>query len=485
MSKKHNSPNSQKASSKKSGKKIAQLRKEISDLEKSLTPEMIEKVSAQVIASQSNALYGGIANTAENYLSKTVMVNPNAPEDTLQANVSVPTAAAIGPVALVEKPYVYGYTSDFSGSAQFRMIFPFNAINAHFGHTGKLQCMVQNQIVTQEDILPFVRAFWFKNPFESNRSYEIYVYKKYQERYQYKLIAELDDYVFEYPEWHPLHGKFTIDDARNLLDNLRKVDEVVVSSENLKRLLVELGVNTPITLMPNLLPKAYYGTDISKRYRLKDIAKPTILYNGTNYHYGNSNGDFDGPIKEFILKNLDNYNFIFMGVGRRLDGSLTLPDYLQVPAKEGRIKIMPHYAPTEYPYALRQLRPDFVIAPLAECAFNEAKSDLRYLESASTGAIFIGQSFANGNSPYKYCRNVFEKASDIEEIVNRLLNKDTFNEALKLQYEELNTRWLDDVNNLLNIVKIFGEGLNGVQLTPEHEQYNQFKNRLDEDGFFR
>lgn len=485
MSKKQNSQNSSKASSKNSSKKIAQLRKEISDLEKSLTPEMIEKVSAQVIASQSNALYGGIANTAENYLSKTVMVNPNAPEDTLQATVSVPTAAAIGPVALVEKPYVYGYTSDFSGSAQFRMIFPFNSINAHFGHTGKLQCMVQNQIVTQEDILPFVRAFWFKNPFESNRSYEIYVYKKYQEKYQYKLIAELDDYVFEYPEWHPLHGKFTIDDARNLLDNLRKVDEVVVSSENLKRLLVELGVNTPITLMPNLLPKAYYGTDISKRYRLKDLAKPTILYNGTNYHYGNTNGDFDGPIKEFILKNLDTCNFIFMGVGRRLDGSLTLPNYLQIPAKEGKIKIMPHYAPTEYPYALRQLRPDFVIAPLVECAFNEAKSDLRYLEAAATGAIFIGQSFSNGNSPYKYCRNVFDKASDIEDIINRLTDKDNFNEALKLQYEELNTRWLDDVNNLLNIVKIFGDGIKGVQLTTEHEQYTQFKNRLDEDGFFR
>jgi hypothetical protein len=469
----------------KSSQKIAQLKKELKDLEKTLTPEMIEKVSAQVIAAQSNQLYKGIGETADNYLSKAVIVNPVSPEDTLQANVSVPSAAAIGPVSLVEKPYIYGYTSDYSGSAQFRLIFPFNSINSHFGHTGKIQCMVQNQIITQEDILPFVRAFWFKNPYESNRAYEIFVYKKYQEKYQYKLIAELDDYVFEYPEWHPLFGKFTIDNARTLIDNLRKVDEVIVASENLKKLLIDLGVNTPINVLPNMLPKAYYGTDVNMRYRLKDLVKPTILYNGTNYHYGRTNGDFDGPIKDFIVNNLDNYNFIFMGVGRRADGSLTLPDYLQQPAKEGRIKIMPHYAATEYPYALRQLRPDFVIAPLAECKFNEAKSDLRYLESAAAGAIFIGQVFSNGNSPYQFCRNTFETTEDIESTITRNLNKDQFNENLKIQYDDLGTRWLDDVNNLLNIVKIFGDGIHGVQVTPEHEQYNQFKSRLDSDGFFR
>lgn len=468
-----------------SNSKIAKLRKEIKDLEKSLTPEMIEKVSAQVLATHSNSLMSGISNTAENYLSKTVMVNPATPEDTLQVTVSVPTAEAIGPVALVEKPYVYGYTSDFSGSAQFRMIFPFNSINSHFGHTGKIQCMVQNQIITQEDILPFVRAFWFKNPYENNRTFEIFVYKKYQEKYQYKLIAELDDYVFEYPEWHPLHGSFTIDNARTLLDNLRKVDEVVVSTENLKSLLIDLGVDTPITVVPNLLPKAYYGTDVSKRYRLKDIERPTILYNGSNYHYGKSNGDFDGPVKDFILRNLGNVNFIFMGVGRRADGSLTLPDYLQQPAKEGRIKIMPHYSATEYPYALRQLRPDFVIGPLRKCSFNSAKSDLRYLEAAAVGAIFIGQIFEDGTSPYQFTRNGFESAEDIEAVIARLKNKDVFNEELKIQYEGLSTRWLDDVNNLLNIVKIFGDGIKGVQLTPEHEQYNQFKGRIDEDGFFR
>lgn len=465
-------------------KKIARLKNDIKRLEEMVTPEMIEKVSAQVIASHTNSMGKNIEGAVDAYLGKAVMVNPVTDGETMQRTVSVPTAAAIGPVALVEKPYVYGYTGSFSGPAQFRMIFPFNSINAHFGHTGKIQCMVQNQAVTQEDILPFVRAFWFKNPYEAHRSYEIFVYKKYQAQYQYKLIAELDDYVFEYPEWHPLFGTFTIDAARTLIDNLRNVDEVVVSSENLKNLLIELGIDTPITVIPNNLPKAYYGTDL-KRYRLKDIAKPVILYNGSNYHYGNNDGDFEGPIKEFILSNLDNYEFVFMGVGHDAAGELTLPSYLKQPAKEGKIKVMPFYSPTEYPYALRQLRADFVIAPLKECTFNEAKSDLRYIEAAAAGAIFIGQTFENGKSPYEGCPFTFETASDIENIITALRNKDTFNDAMKAQYEVLGTRWLDDVNNLLNIVKVFGYGIEGVSLTPEHEQYKQFERRLDADGFFR
>lgn len=465
--------------------RVAKLRREIENLEKALTPEMIEKVSAKVLSTHSNNLLSQVNETAENYLSKTVLVNPNEPEDTMQYNVSVPSAEAVGRVLLVDKPYVYGYTSELSGSSQFRMVFPFNSINSHFSHTGKIRCMVQSQAITQEDILPFVRTFWFKNPFEDQWSFAINVYKKYQERYQYKLIAELDDYVFEYPEWHPLSGTFTIDNAINLLDNLSKVDEVVVSTENLKNLLISLGVQTPITVFQNLLPKSYYGTDISRRYRLKNIDKPTILYNGSNYHYGKSNGDFEGEIKTFILNNLDNYNFIFMGVGRRGDGSLSLPDYLQTPAKEGRIKIMPHYSATEYPYALRQLRPDYVIAPLRNCRFNAAKSDLRYLEAAAVGAVFIGQSFEDGSSPYQFNRNTFSSAKDISSIIESLKDKDAFNTELKIQYDQLNTRWLDDVNNLLNLVKIMGHGINGVKLTPEHEQYEQLKSRIDSDGFFR
>lgn len=469
-------------------KKIQSLKKEMKELERLSDPELVEKITAKILAAQNNVNVEDVSSTVERYLSKSVLVNPEDPNENLHTTVSIPNAQAIGDVAMVEKPYVYGFTSSFGGASQFRLIYPFNSINAHLGNTGKIFCSVQNQFVTQEDIIPFVRAFVFKNPWEPNRVFEIHQYKLHQARYQYKLIADIDDNVFEYPEYHPEFGKFTIDDARNLLHNLKSVDEVIVSTDNLKYQLLNLGVNTPITVVKNNLPKAYYGTDV-KRYHLKDVSdKPKILYNGSNYHYANGDGDFDGEIKKLILDTLNDYEWIFMGVDKRPDGTLTLPSYLQEPAKRGQIKIMPFYAATEYPYALRQLRPDYVIAPLAPNPFNEAKSDLRYLEAAAIGAVFIGSKFENGLSPYQnlpFSYSEKDGYGKIKEIIQYTKTKDIFNESLKAQYDELNGRWMDDVNHLLNYVKIFSNGINGVQLTPEHEQYQQFKNVVDADGFLR
>lgn len=475
-------PNSQNA------KKIKSLQDEMKALQNLSDPAVIEKIAAKVISAQNNVNLEDVSSTAERYLSKSVLVNPEDPNENLHTTASIPTAKAVGDVALVEKPYVYGFTSSFGGTSQFRLIYPFNSINAHLGNSGKIFCSIQNQFVTQEDVIPFVRAFVFKNPWEANRVFEIHQYKQHQARYQYKLIADIDDNVFEYPEYHPEYDKFTIDNARNLLHNLKSVDEVIVSTENLKYQLMSLGVHTPISVVKNNLPKAYYGTDL-KRYRLKDIGdKPKILYNGSNYHYAKGDGDFAGEIKNLILDTLNEYEWIFMGVDKRPDGSLTLPSFLQEPAKRGQIKIMPFYAATEYPYALRQLRPDYVIGPLAPNLFNEAKSDLRYLEAAAIGAIFIGSKFENGLSPYQHLPFSYSEKDGylrIKEIISHTKNKDIFNESLKVQYDELSGRWMDDVNHLLNYVKIFSNGINGVQITPEHEQYRQFKNIVDADGFLR
>ena len=467
-------------------KKIKGLQDDLKNLKDLSDPKIIEKIAAKMMSAQNEVNSEDVTATVERYLNKSVLVNPIEPNDNLHTTVSIPTAQAIGSVAVVDKPYVYGIVSSLVGPTQFRIINPFNAINGQFSSTGKIFCSVVNSMVTQEDILPFVRAFVFKNPFESNRLFEIYQYKKYQEKYQYSIIADIDDYSFEYPEWHPEHGKFTIENARTLLINLKTVDQIIVSTETLKEQLIDLGIETPIVVVPNHLPRSYV-TDV-RRYRLKDISKPKILYNGSNYHYGKSNGDLDGIVKDFILKNLENYEFTFMGIGRRADGSLTLPDYLQEPAKNGLIKITPFYTASEYQVALRQLRPDYVLGPLVECPFNEAKSDLRFLEATASGALFIGSRFENGKSPYQnypFSYGESEGVAKIEEIIETTSNREVFNDYLKSAYDILDKRWIDSTANLLNYIKIFGDGIRGVQITPEHEQYEDMKNYLDDNGFLR
>ena len=52
-----------------------------------------------------------------------------------------------------------------------------------------------------------------------------------------------------------------------------------------------------------------------------------------------------------------------------------------------------------YPSVMRCINPDFVIAPLADVAFNKAKSNVKMLEAAALGAVFIGEVFEG--SPYE------------------------------------------------------------------------------------
>lgn len=373
-----------------------------------------------------------------------------------------------GQVEVVNKPFVIGYLKDYGGCGHFRMIYPMNLINSRFSITGKINCTLYPKMVVQDDIIPHVRTIVFQRPIGEESVYTISAYKKFQKEFQYKLVAELDDYVFELPQYHPNFMRNTVEETRTLLLNLNTVDEVIVSTDNLKNELVKLGVTSLITVIENYLPKYLYQTDL-RRFKLNNIVKPRIVYNGSDYHYNNEKnleGDFEGNIKEFIISNIDNYEFIFFG---------NTPNFMKKYVDEGKVVVVPFTNPVEYATMLRRTRADFVIAPLVENVFNSCKSDLRYLEAASMGAIFIGSKF-NGEftSPYQGNTNTFDSTSsaeDINNIISKYLDKDVFNDELASQYEFLEGRWLENNNNIFKYVETYSSGIGGVQISTDHPQY--------------
>ena len=385
-----------------------------------------------------------------------------------------------GPVQVVDKPLVIGYVKDYAGCGHFRMIYPMNMINSKFSSTGKINCSLFPVMMTQEDVVPHVRAFVFQRPIGDDQVYKINTYKKFQSQYQYKLIAELDDYVFELPEYHPGFDENSIQKTRSLLTNLKNVDEVIVSTNNLKIQLEQLGITTKITVIENTLPKHLYQTDV-KRFRFADIVKPKIAFTGSNYHYNNSkklDGDFEQNIKDFVLKNIDNYEFVFFG---------DAPHFLKKFVDEGKIIIVPFTNPVEYANNLKKIRVDFVIAPLTENLFNACKSDLRYLEASAMGSVFIGSKFVNNDveggftSPYQNCRNTFDSNSsveDIENLITKFLTEEAYNSELALQYDELDGRWLENADNILKFVEVYSTGIKGLLIGEDHPQYEQFKQEL-------
>ena len=375
-------------------------------------------------------------------------------------------------VQVVDKPLVVGYLRDYSGCGHFRMVYPMNMINTKFAYSGKINCTLFPVTLTQEDILPHVRSFVFQRPIGDDQTFKIRAYKKFQEQYQYKLIGELDDYVFDLPEYHPGYENNIIRNVRSLLVNLRLMDEIIVSTNNLKKELIELGIDTKITVIENTLPKYLYQTDV-KRFKFSDIIKPKIAFTGSNFHYNNSkqlDGDFSGAIKEFIIKNVDNFEFVFFG---------DAPYFLKKEVNEGKIIIVPYTNTVEYSTNLKKYRIDFVIAPLVENLFNSCKSDLRYLEASAMGSVFIGYKFLNGlSSPYQTNRLTLDENStveDIENIIKKYSTKDLFNDEISSQYNELDDRWLENTANLLKYIEVYSSGIKGLIIEQDHPQYEEFK----------
>lgn len=387
----------------------------------------------------------------------------------------IPTYVEDGDVQVVNKPFIIGYLKDYGGCGHFRMVYPMNLINSRFSISGKINCTLFPKMLVQDDIIPHVRSFVFQRPTGEESTYVIDSYKRFQAQYQYKLIAELDDYIFEVPEYHPAYNTNNVEKTRSLLVNLAKMDEIIVSTENLKNGLVELGITNKITVIENYLPKHLYQTDV-KRFRFTNIEKPTIAYTGSDYHYNNTtknSGDFLENVRTFISKNIEKYNFIFFG---------NVPHFLKEHSDAGKLVIVPFTNPVEYATNLKKYRADFFIAPLDENIFNACKSDLRYLESAAMGSVFIGSKFTGElSSPYQNAPITFTKdtsVEDLENIISKYSNKDKFNEILSEQYDILDNRWLENNNNLFKYIEVYSSGINGLTIEENHPQYNQVKDFL-------
>lgn len=293
--------------------------------------------------------------------------------------------------------------------------------------------------------------------------------KAMQPKFRYKLIAEFDDMCWTshgegVPEYNMASFNFKGDVVHNQMTKvLELIDEVIVSTEWLKKsLLDEFGFKN-VTVVQNVIPRFLWSCDRKKDIDT-DIVKPRILYSGAPQHYRNPipkcpqfpngvaplKGDWNDAWIEFIRKNVkeDKIEFVVMGA---------LPWFFE--DIKDKIKFIPWVNCNAFPATVMAIHPDFCIAPLAENEFNRCKSDLRFIESCAIGSVFLGSYWEN--SPYSDllvpCR--VENDITMEDLDTKfweLTKKDNYNRLKNWQYDYLNTngRWLessDHVNKLLSV----------------------------------
>lgn len=412
-------------------------------------------------------------NIKEEDLQKKVLIpEPNKNAPSLYKEVTLPKLNKDTRVSLADKVQVIGFPGDYSGCGHFRMLYPFSIANAKFARTNKILFSTTGYHITQEDALLNVRTLWFQRPQSAHTLAIIDSYKRYQNSYKYKIVVEVDDYVWEIPSYNASKVFSKIESGSNTKHAFNMADEIVTTTPVLAREISEI-CNVPmekIRIIPNFLPRSLYMSDVD-RVAKEDIKKPKIMYNGSGTHYDNMHklaGDLDTNIMDFILEYHEKYDFVFMG-GH--------PWFVEDLVKEHKISSIPWLDSYEYPIALRRSQPDFTIMPLKNNIFNRCKSDIKYLEACAVGSVAIGSKFKD--SPYENIDLTFDENTspkEISEIVDRYCVATERNKILAKQYNTLAGRWMDTADNIMQYVYAATQGCEGWSIDKDHPQWEEFKN---------
>lgn len=246
-----------------------------------------------------------------------------------------------------------------------------------------------------------------------------------------KLIYEIDDDVFNVPEWNPTYETFG---KRRIQDQIKRflesVDAVFVSTDTLKELYSEFNEN--IYVLPNSIAfEAHSASPCNSR-------RPVVCWQGSATHKN------DLKLLSKHIERLVQDKDVLVKMW-----SADFPGTHKVPSVEFQ----------GFHAVFSQIDAAIGLAPLVPCKFNNSKSNLKFLEYSAQGVATI----ASAVGPY---------ADSIEHAKTGFLISD-------------NNLWYDAIRELIDDEDLRTTmATNALAYTREHfdlaKNYILWKNALDE-----
>ena len=369
------------------------------------------------------------------------LLNPNKPFE---------PSTQEGQIMKVQKNLVISYVSDSTGCGHIRNIFPMTYLNSIFGKTGRFNILISPVMLFQHDILIRTRSIFFQRTMAPGQMQAIKMYKNNQQKYGYKMIYDIDDFIWDGPEEGESitdynFGKQGIspDVQKSSLDIMNEMDIVCVSTDFLGQYIKDHGVTKPqIITVYNAVPQYFWGPHRKKGIKEK-LNKPRVIYTGSPTHYNNQTrlkGDWDNAWTEWVIRNVEDKKIEFCCMGG-------LPFFFE--GIKNKIKIIDWVNSYQYHLPIKDFRADIGIAPLVPNYFNYSKSDIKHIEYCSLGILSIGTVFTNGK-PSPYDNNLLKvtnscSVQDINNIIDEYTEPENYNRIIKQQYEMLDKtgRWLE------------------------------------------
>jgi hypothetical protein len=288
--------------------------------------------------------------------------------------------------------FIIGYIADKAGCGAYRFRNLAQYINGI--KDSKYRFLEPPFEISDSLILANTAAIVFKNDASQTTIDLIKHYKELREKnkFKYNLVMDFDDLPFKVGDGGA--GDVVDENMRKALDLLhelaKQMDFCTASTRFLAEELEKHGLEK-VKVIPNVIARYLWGYPTHKLAK-----KPLIVYPASMSHYGHR-----GAVTDVSEKWL---TFLKIGIEQDLFDFMVFGDSGQKEDFFGKklgkkIGNMQWSHVISYPSVMRCINPDFVIAPLADVAFNKAKSNVKMLEAAALGAVFIGEVFEG--SPYE------------------------------------------------------------------------------------
>jgi len=394
--------------------------------------------------------------TSEMEVFKEQLKNPNKDyKDVKQKNNAI---------AKIQKHIVISVISDVTGCGHIRNIFPMNYLNSVFGKTGRFNLLLTppGMFIFQPEILQRTRSIFLQRVMAPQQVHAIHQYKELQKKFQFKLIYDIDDFIWkgeetgeDIPEYN--FGRKTISPEvqKASIEIMKLMDVVCVSTQFLGDYIASKGIlKDKIKVVHNTVSQAFWGS-ARKQPITKRITKPKVIWSASPTHWSDEHrmaGDMDNAWQEWVINSVIDGKIDFYQMGG-------LPWFFQ-PIKD-KITVVPWLHSYQYHLAISNIHPDFGIAPLVPNYFNYSKSCIKYQEYCAVGAVGIGTYFTNNRpSPYDVCQ---VKVPDIitvpqiDELFNKLCEPEKYNEIVLNQYKQMmDSHWYTESPGYVNmLMKIF------------------------------
>lgn len=315
--------------------------------------------------------------------------------------------------------------------------------------------------------LSAAKCLIFQRPITNNHIELMKRYKALQPKFGYKMVFEVDDQVFKIdgkvvPEYNTASLHFNGDETTEVCKKVLPLfDEVIVSTEYLKRKMEEIFDIHNVRVIRNVIPRFLWSYPRKKPLE-SDIKKPKLVYSGSPCHYRNPvnprkpsqqepqgfpgltplKGDMDNAWCDWIIKNVKENKIDFTVMG-------ALPWFWK--CIKDQIKFIPWVDCNSFPRQVMETGADFSFAPLVNNPFNKCKSSLRFTESCAVGQVFLGTTFiTDKDSPYEEIHPMCKvpentTVEELDDIFWRLCQKDIYNKILEWQYDFINNGgyWLE------------------------------------------